>query len=390
MRRIAFRRFPLRFVSTGISAASAALSALALPLLGFVGLSLPGDALALDCGANNGFTCSGTATQYAGGFNPGVGSGGFGGASACTPTRTPVVYIHGNGDSAISFDMPPRTVSGYTTPAYSVYDELKFRGYKDCELFGITYLNATERGAPQNNYHSPAKYQILKTFIDAVKTHTGRTQVDIVAHSMGSSMALAMLKYYSYSGSVRRFVNIGGGLRGLNTCYATGYQSALAPTCNAEAYVYPYNYYTFGYYPSTGVVFYGYNRWTGSGSDSLRAMPTQYPSIGFYTITAGLYDQVHCFTTSYTSGCSSGALFNSTTNVKAQVDIGFGSSTYSYDWDWADGSPYNSGGGDTSNGIGHFRSKTNAGRIVYNMLATTCTTGCANGYAGVNGPSVNR
>jgi len=24
------------------------------------------------------------------------------------------------------------------------------------------------------------------------------------------------------------------------------------------------------------------------------------------------------------------------------------------------------------------------------MLATTCTTGCANGYVGVNGPAVNR
>jgi pimeloyl-ACP methyl ester carboxylesterase len=377
-------------VAAGLSSAASALAALALPLLGAAGLALPGEARALDCGTNNGFTCTGTAAQFAGGFNPGVGHGGFGGASACTATRTPVVYIHGNGDSAISFDMPPGTVVGYATPGQSMYDELKSRGYKDCELFGVTYLDANERGEPQNNYHAPAKYQILKSFIDAVKTYTGRSQVDIVAHSMGSSMALAMLKYYAYSGSVRRFINIGGGLRGLNTCYSTGYQSPLAPTCNAEAYVYPYNHYTFGYYPSTGVVFYGYNRWTGSGSDSLRAMPSQSPAIGFYTITAGLYDQVHCFSTSYSAGCSSGALFAAATNVKAQVDIGFGSSAYGFDWDWADGSPYNAGGGDTSGGIGHFRSKTNAGRIVYNMLATTCTTGCASGYAGVNGPALNR
>jgi pimeloyl-ACP methyl ester carboxylesterase len=380
----------LSFAPTFASAAASALLALALPMVGATALLLPGRAQALDCGTNNGFTCTGTATQYAGGFNPGVGSGGFGGATGCTATRTPVVFIPGNGDSAISFDMPPGAVSGYTTPANSMYDEFKARGYSDCELFGITYLSSSERGSPQNNYHSPTKYQILKTFIDAVKTYTGRSQVDIVAHSMGSSMALATIKYYGIQGSVRRFVNIGGGLRGLNTCYATGYQSALAPTCNAEAYVYPYNYYTFGYYPSTGVTFYGYNRWTGSGTDSLRAMPTAYPSISFYTITAGLYDQVHCFTTSYSGGCSSGALFNATANVKAQVDIGTGSSAYAYDWNWNDGSPYNAGGGDTSNGVGHFRSKTNAGRIAYNMLATTCTTGCASGYAGVNGPAFNR
>lgn len=371
------------------AAASGFALALLLPVLGSGALLMPSSAQALDCGSNNGYTCLGTASQYAGGFSPGVGSGGFGGGD-CIATRTPVVFVAGNGDSAISFDMPPAAVGGYATPANSVYDELKARGYNDCELFGITYLNADERGSPQNNYHQPAKYQILKTFIDKVKTYTGRSEVDIVTHSLGSSMTLAMLKYHGYQASVRRFVNIGGGLRGLQTCLSTGYQSPYAPTCNAEAYVFPYDYYTFGLYPSSGVAYYGYNRWTGSGSNSLRAMPTMYSSISFYTITAGLYDQVQCFTTSYSAGCSSGALFTAASNVKAQVDIGVGSSAYAYDWNWSDGSPYNAGGGDTSNGIGHFRSKTNAGRIVYNMLATTCTTGCANGYVGVNGPAVNR
>jgi pimeloyl-ACP methyl ester carboxylesterase len=378
-----------QFVPALLASVGGAMPALAFVLLGTATALLPGNARALDCGSNNGYTCTGTATQYAGGFNPGVGSGGFGGGT-CTATRTPVVFVPGNGDSAISFDMPPASVAGYATPANSVYDELKARGYNDCELFGITYLDADERATPQYNYHEPAKYQIIKAFIDKVKAYTGRSQVDIVAHSMGSTMALAALRYYGYHASVRRFVNIGGGLRGLNTCYATGYQSTYAPTCNAEAYVWPYDFYTFGYYPSSGVAYYGYNRWTGSGSDSLRAMPAMFSTIQYYTITAGAYDQVHCFTTSYSSGCGSGALFNAGSNVKAQVDIGFGSSTYAYDWDWSDGSPYNMGGGDTSNGVGHFRSKTNAGRIVYNMLATTCTTGCANGYVGVNGPAVNR
>lgn len=385
MRYSIMRHSRLNFAPAVMSTVASALFALALPA---AALLLPGTAQALACGSNNGYTCTGAAAQYAGGFSPGVGSGGFGGGG-CIATRTPVVFIHGNGDSAISFDMPPGAVTAYTTPTNSTYDELKARGYNDCELFGITYLDADERAKPQNNYHQPAKYQIIKTFIDKVKAYTGRSQVDIVAHSMGSSMALASLRYYGNQGSVRRFVNIAGGLRGLNTCYGTGYQSALAPTCNAEAYVWPYNYYTFGFYPSTGVTYAGYNRWTGSGSTSLRAMPTQFTSVSFYTITARQYDQVHCFTTSYASGCNSGALFNAGSNVKAQIDVGFGSSAYAFDWDWADGSPYNFGGGDTSSGVGHFRSKNNTGRIVYNMLATTCTTGCANGYANVNGPAFN-
>lgn len=347
-----------------------------------------GSAVALDCGTNNGFLCNGPANQYAGGFNPGVGYGGFGGGS-CTAIRTPVVFIHGNGDSAISFDMPPGNVSGYTKPTRSPYDELKAAGYNDCELFGITYLSATERSFPQINYHEPYTYDMLKTFIDKVKAYTGKSQVDIVGHSLGSSMALAMIKYKGYQGSVRRFVNIAGGIRGLQTCLYSGYANAAAPTCNAEAWVYPYNYYTFGLYPSSGLPYYGYNRWTGSGSDSLRNLPASWTGIRFYTITAAKYDQVHCFTTTNAATCQSGALFNSRSNVIAQVNVGFGSSAYSYDWNWSDGMPVNAGGGDTSNGVGHFRSLANTGVILKNMLTTTCTTGCASGYSGTHGPASN-
>lgn len=342
-------------------------------------------AAALECGSNNGFTCT-ASTQYAGGFQPGAGYGGFGGGN-CTASRTPVVFIHGNGDNAISFDMPPATVSGYTKPARSVYEEFKAAGYNDCELFGVTYLSDVERGNPQANYHEPWTYNQLKTFIDKVKAYTGKPQVDIVAHSLGSSMALATIKYHAYQSSIRRFVNVAGGIRGLQTCRFTGYQSPYAPTCNAEAYVFPYNYYTFGLYPSSGVIGYGYNRWTGSGTGSMRTMPSTYTGIRFYSVTAATRDQVHCFMNNK-GDCAAGALFIARANVAAQVDVGLGNGSYQYDWDWADGSPYNAGGGDTSQGVGHFRSLTNTGIIIRNMLTTTCTGTCGNGYVGVHGPAV--
>lgn len=353
-----------------------------------LGTAWSGAAAAVECGTNNGYTCQGAQSQYGGSFNPGPGYGGFGGGT-CSASKTPVVFLHGNGDSAISFDMPPRTVYGYVTPLSSPYEELKAAGYNDCELFGVTYLSMDERANPQVNYHEPYTYDLIKTFIDKVKAYTGKSQVDIVAHSLGGTMALAMIKYKGYQGSVRRFVNIGGGIRGLQTCMYSGYQNALAPTCNAEAYVYPYDYYTFGLYPSSGVPYYGYNRWTGSGSGSMRTLPASWTAIRFYTITAGLHDQVHCFTTNYAGTCPSGALFNARSNVIAQVSVGFGTTAYSYDWDWSDGLPYNTGGGDNSNGVGHFRSLSNTGRIVRNMLTTTCSTGCASGYAGVSGPAAN-
>src|SRR5262245_60594359 len=150
-------------------------------------LVAPASAHALVCGTNNGYFCRGTQTQYGGAFNPGVGYGGFGGGS-CTATRTPVIFVHGNGDNAISFDMPPGAVAGYGTPARSVYAELKARGYNDCELFGVTYLSPSERGAAKDNYHSSAKYSILKTFIHKAKTYTGRSALDIVAHPLDVSL----------------------------------------------------------------------------------------------------------------------------------------------------------------------------------------------------------
>ena len=49
--------------------------------------------------------------------------------------------------------------------------------------------------------------------------------------------------------------------------------------------------------------------------------------------------------------------------------------------------PYNAGGGDTSNGVGHFRAKNNAGKIIQRMLLTTCSgIDCASAYT--TGPKV--
>lgn len=343
-------------------------------------LVAPSSALALTCGANSGWVCQGTQTQYGGTFSPGVGYGGFGGGS-CTATKTPVIFIHGNGDNAISLDMPPGNVTGYTTPPRSAYAELKARGYNDCELFGVTYLSSSEQGSAQYNYHSSSKYSILKTFIDKVKAYTGKSQVDIVSHSMGSSMALATLQYYGNWSSVRKFINISGGLRGLYSCYYTGYANSYAPTCGSQNI---FNSYTFGFFPEG--YYYGTwvsNSWTGTGTTkSLRQMPQNHTSVSFYTLSAGFKDQIGCSTASFWAGCDQTAKFSSTTtNVKAQLNVGAGSDATQLNWDWASGSPYNQGGGDGSNGVGHFRAKNNTGTIIQRMLLTTCTgTDCAADY----------
>src|SRR3954465_14053033 len=76
-------------------------------------LLCPPPAQALECGAFTFPKCSGEDVQYAGTFDPKVGYGGFGGG-ACRATKTPVVFIHGNGDRAINWASPVvGTVQGH-------------------------------------------------------------------------------------------------------------------------------------------------------------------------------------------------------------------------------------------------------------------------------------
>lgn len=326
---------------------------------------------ALECGDFTFPKCAGPDTQYAGGFNPGTGYGGFGGGD-CTATRTPVIFIHGNGDRAVNWDSPLEgAVQGYPPPPRSVYDEFKAQGYNDCELFGVTYLTAEEQANAEDNFHRPKKYQIIKDFIAAVTAYTGKDQVDLVTHSLGVSMSLAALKYHDAWGSVRRFVNIAGGIRGLNSCLYVGPANPLVPTCGSENIFDPF---IFGFYPY-------FNRWTGTDTDySLRLAPARHPEVAFYTLDAGRHDEIHCATLRGFSDCAEGALFEAGRNVKAQLDVGAGSTASRVDFDFSDWSPWNLLGGDTD-GVGHFKARNNTGEIIYTMLTTDCKDlGCKGPY----------
>lgn len=326
---------------------------------------------ALECGNFTFPKCAGPTTQYAGGFNPGTGYGGFGGGD-CTATRTPVIFIHGNGDQAVNWDSPiDEAVPGFPPPPRSLYDEFKAQGYNDCELFGVTYLNSEEQAEPEDNFHRPKKFRIIQDFIAAVKAYTGEEQVDLVTHSLGVSMSLAALKYHDAWGSVRRFVNIAGGIRGLNSCLYVGPANPLVPTCGSENIFDPF---IFGFYPY-------YNRWTGTGIGySLREAPARHPEVAFYTLHAGRHDGIHCATLRGFSDCAKGALFEASPNVRAQLNVGAGSTARRIDFDFSDWSPWNLLAGDTD-GVGHFKARNNTGQIIHTMLTTDCQgLGCKGPY----------
>ncbi len=343
----------------------------------FPALLFPTAAKALECGEFTFPKCSGGDTQYAGHFNPNVGYGGFGGG-ACSARNTPVVFIHGNGDRAINWDSPVvGTIQGHVPPKRSVYDEFKRRGYNDCELFGVTYLTRDEQKNAGGNYHRPEKYVILHDFINAVKAYTHKGKVDLVTHSLGASMTLAALDHHDAWNSVRRFVNIAGGIRGLNSCLFVGPANPLAATCGSESFLEAN---VFGFYPDS---MFMPNGWTGSTSrHSLRRAPHNHSAVSFYTLYAGQHDEIHCTTVQGWSDCGKGALFDKAPNVKAQLNLGAGSPASQVDWNFSDGSPWNQMGGDTD-GIGHFKAKNNSGQILYTIVRTKCKgQACKGSYTG--------
>lgn len=310
---------------------------------------------------------TGSDFQFSGGFSPSNAPyGGFGGGS-CVASRTPVVFVPGNGDPAKNWDYPP------STGVPSVYETFRNAGYNDCELFSINYLSESERSTGVTAYHTSDRAEIIADFIQDVKAYTGKSQVDVVSHSLGVTMALEGLRQFNLWSSARRFISIAAGMRGLASCYYAGYANPAVPVCGSANWFDPD---VFGFYPSQ---WYAPNPRMANGG--FRDDPSRATNTRFYALSAGYNDQVACTTSTYYTGCYNTNFFDSRTNVKAQLFVGEGSTAGQYDFDWSDWSPFALGAGDTD-GVGHFRAKNNTGAIEVRMLSTTCTgTGCCSGYA---------
>ena len=188
---------------------------------------------------------------------------------------------------------------------------------------------------------------------------------------LGVTIAMHSFEYNDMWPDIRRFIAISGGLRGLTACLSVGYANALAPTCGSQNY---WDSDIFGFYP--------HSFWISNprlGSSGFRAEPGRH-STKVYSLRAGINDQILCSTAGFVAGCDDSALFNSSSNVRAQLDVGHGSTAADVDFDLSDWSIYNAGGGDID-GVGHFRAKNNTGAIQVNMLTTECTgTDCCAGY----------
>ena len=308
--------------------------------------------------AGSGLDYRGPDDQFGGDFAPSNAPyGGFGGGD-CEAKGVPIVFVHGNGDVSQNWDFPP-SVGGP-----SVYETLRAAGYSDCELFGINWLSDRERSAPARNYHRPVKASLVADFIDDVRAYTGSDSVDIVAHSMGATVTMHGLDDGGLWPVVRSFVSISGGLRGLTLCDAIGYANALFPACGSQNV---YNRDVFGFYRDA---WYAPN--PNMGSRGFRAEPARREHVSFFSIRAGIHDQILCAPAGFVSGCDDSAIFEPAPNVLAQLDVGHGSTAADIDYSLGDWTIFNEAGGDLD-GVGHFRARNNTGAVVRDMLTLSCT-----------------
>lgn len=286
--------------------------------------------------AVQGVIYSGAVKQFAGGFSPSnAPDGGFGGGN-CVAVRTPVIFVHGNSVNATFFAKPT------TNGAPTVYDTLKAAGYRDCELFGITWLSPTEQANQQLNFHTATKAAMIRDFITAVKAYTGKSKVNILAHSMGVTVALHGITFGGLWGSIESFVNVAGGLKGLSSCLSVGFANAAFPTCGSQN-VFDSN--TFGFWPD-GAAGASNPRTGTSSSVGFRHEPERRTAVRFFTISGGSSDAI-------VGGDQ--CKFTSAAALEAQLNVN----------------------------VDHLSSFTNTGAIMNTMLNSTCTgTACCAGYSG--------
>jgi len=141
---------------------------------------------------------------------------GFGAAGKVT--RTPVVFIHGNNDT------PFPTACNPFGRVQAFAQFLADSGYSTSELWAIGYegdqcdLAGDQTRRSSIAHTNAANVPDLRRFVRAVLAFTGAKEVDIVAHSLGVTIAREWMRQDGAGRVVRRFVAIDGPNQGIINC----------------------------------------------------------------------------------------------------------------------------------------------------------------------------
>ncbi|MFL5355712.1 lipase family protein [Archangium sp.] len=151
-------------------------------------------------------------------------------------TQEPVIFIHGNSDSAAGWK--------------GSIESFAKQGYKPSEMYAMTWGPSNPLQASQQ-HHSEKYLEEVRAFIQAVKEYTGAKKVDVIGHSMGVTLARKAIQggdgFDPYAGkkfdlgkpltnSVDTFVGIAGANHGLASAMLTG---DMVPTTNTTDGLHP-------------------------------------------------------------------------------------------------------------------------------------------------------
>ncbi|NUT47870.1 MAG: alpha/beta hydrolase, partial [Saccharothrix sp.] len=109
-------------------------------------------------------------------------------APAAAESFTPIVFVHGQQGSAQQWQSNAKRFSG--------------NGFPDVLLYAFEYDTSI-----LTNDHAVAG---LETFIAGIRARTGADQVDVIAHSRGTTVMHTYLAVPERAASVRRYVNVDG------------------------------------------------------------------------------------------------------------------------------------------------------------------------------------
>ncbi|CAD6192390.1 unnamed protein product [Caenorhabditis auriculariae] len=172
--------------------------------------------------------------------------GSFGGKanSSTKITKAPVIFLHGNTDSALHNN---EFSTGFSR---SIRYFLK-NGYGPEEIYSTSWGDINPNHAPLRS-HKCAYLTYLRKFLEAVLAYTEAHKVSIVAHSMGATLGRKIIKggkSVSDDGEcdlgaplnhkIKIFLSISGAHYGICACGGTVAEEKL--TCGAQSGFFPGN-----------------------------------------------------------------------------------------------------------------------------------------------------
>lgn len=143
---------------------------------------------------------------------------GFGAAGPVA--RVPVILLHGNNDVPYG----PGTCSTTNGKIQVLAQYLADNGYSTSELWGLGYqgdqcdLAADNTRRARIGHTNQANVPDLRRFVAAVLAYTGASQVDIVGHSLGGTLAREWMRQDRAHKTVRRLVTIDSPHHGIINC----------------------------------------------------------------------------------------------------------------------------------------------------------------------------